>query len=258
MFRPWQIWLAFGVCLAVVIAAVGWMSVRALEADNAEAAATRQAALESNAQLALWRMDSAMAPLVAQESARPYFTYESFYTVGHPAAASKSKATGGSANSIPTAGRMPAGGFAPFSDRSARSLLLAARSAGCAAIAGNSAVSERGGCGACSQDARPRSLADPAGRTVGLDSVARCLGDRTERRNRQRRRRQLCVHEFHRQRRSPIESDGRAAAGWAPTVDSARSAGSTTGAATAGPAAIRFATAGAATMVRAIERLICP
>jgi signal transduction histidine kinase len=91
MFRPWQIWLAFGVCLAVVVAAVGWLSFRALEADDAELAARHQAALEENAQLALWRMDSAMAPLVAQESARPYFTYEAFYSVGRPAANSKIK-----------------------------------------------------------------------------------------------------------------------------------------------------------------------
>jgi len=93
MFRPWQIWMAFGVCLAVVVAAVGWLSFRALEADNAEAAARHQAAVEENAQLALWRMDSAMAPLVAQESARPYFAYESFYSVGRPASVTKGKPT---------------------------------------------------------------------------------------------------------------------------------------------------------------------
>jgi signal transduction histidine kinase len=91
MFRPSIIWLAFGVCLAVVVAAVGWLSFRALEADDAEVAARHQAALEENAQLALWRMDSAMAPLVAQESARPYFTYESFYSIARPAAPTKGK-----------------------------------------------------------------------------------------------------------------------------------------------------------------------
>ncbi len=80
MNRPWQIWLAFSICLAVVIAAVGWVSVKALQADASEAAAKRQALLEENARLALWRMDSFMAPLVAQESARPYFTYASFYS----------------------------------------------------------------------------------------------------------------------------------------------------------------------------------
>ncbi len=91
MFRPWQIWLAFGVCLAVVVAAVGWMSVRAIEADHAQTTARQQAALEGNAQLALWRMDSAVSPLVAQESARPYFVYEAFYAVGRPVAQSKAK-----------------------------------------------------------------------------------------------------------------------------------------------------------------------
>jgi len=91
MFRPSIIWLSFGVCLAVVVAAVGWLSFRALEADDAEVAARHQAALEENVQLALWRMDSAMAPLVAQESARPYFTYESFYSIARPAAPTKGK-----------------------------------------------------------------------------------------------------------------------------------------------------------------------
>ncbi len=79
--RPWQIWLSFVACSAVVVAAVGWLSLRAIDADDAQAAALRQAALEENARLALWRMDSAIAPLVAQESARPYFAYEPFYSV---------------------------------------------------------------------------------------------------------------------------------------------------------------------------------
>jgi signal transduction histidine kinase len=56
------------------------VSVKALEADASETLAKRQAALEENARLALWRMDSFIAPLAAQESARPYFTYTSFYS----------------------------------------------------------------------------------------------------------------------------------------------------------------------------------
>ena len=47
--------------------------------ERAEAKARRQAALEENLQLALWRMDSALAPLMAEESARPYFTYSPLY-----------------------------------------------------------------------------------------------------------------------------------------------------------------------------------
>ena len=51
----------------------------ALALERAEAKARRQAALEENLQLALWRMDSALAPLMAEESARPYFTYSPLY-----------------------------------------------------------------------------------------------------------------------------------------------------------------------------------
>ena len=51
----------------------------ALALERAEARARRQAALEENLQLALWRMDSALAPLMAEESARPYFAYSPLY-----------------------------------------------------------------------------------------------------------------------------------------------------------------------------------
>ena len=52
---------------------------RARASRRAEAKARRQAALEENLQLALWRMDSAVAPLIAEESARPYFSYSPLY-----------------------------------------------------------------------------------------------------------------------------------------------------------------------------------
>ncbi len=80
MHRPWQIWLTFAACLAVVIAAVGWLSFKALQSDAAELTARRQAAQEENVRLALWRMDSQIAPGIAQENARPYFVYNSFYS----------------------------------------------------------------------------------------------------------------------------------------------------------------------------------
>jgi len=78
MRRPWQIWSVYLGCLAVVGLAVGWLSLRALQADRAEAEIRRLAALEENARLALWRMDSMLAPFIAQESARPSEWY------GHP------------------------------------------------------------------------------------------------------------------------------------------------------------------------------
>src|ERR1051325_56012 len=65
------LWIIFGVCVAVGFAAMGWISLTVLKLD-------RQAQVEENVRLALWRMDSALAPLIAQETARPYFAYSPF------------------------------------------------------------------------------------------------------------------------------------------------------------------------------------
>lgn len=84
MNRPWKIWLSFGLCLAVVAAAVGWLSLRALESERAEDAARQQATVDDNVRLALWRMDSALAVFLAQENARPfqeYFTSEAIVSL---------------------------------------------------------------------------------------------------------------------------------------------------------------------------------
>lgn len=78
MRRPLYTWICFSLCLAVVLAAMGWVSLTAARLDRAEADARRQAALEENVRLVLWRKDSALAPLIAQEGARPYFSYRSF------------------------------------------------------------------------------------------------------------------------------------------------------------------------------------
>jgi len=77
MKRPWQIWLVFGCCLAVVLAAMGWVSLMAVRAESDR---QRFVTLEENVRLALWRMDSALAPLVAQESALPPAAYRAFTT----------------------------------------------------------------------------------------------------------------------------------------------------------------------------------
>jgi signal transduction histidine kinase len=72
MSRPWQIWTVFGLGLAVMLAAMAWLSVELCGASG-------RALLEENVRLALWRMESVLGPLVAQESGRPYFTYTPFY-----------------------------------------------------------------------------------------------------------------------------------------------------------------------------------
>jgi signal transduction histidine kinase len=69
----------FAACLLVALGAVFWISSLTLDLLDREKKARTQAALEENVRLALWRMDSEMASLVARESARPYFTYSAFY-----------------------------------------------------------------------------------------------------------------------------------------------------------------------------------
>jgi signal transduction histidine kinase len=77
--RLGAIWLMFGICVALAVGAMAWVGSTALALEQAEAKARRQAALEESLQLALWRMDSVLAPLIAEESARPYFTYSPLY-----------------------------------------------------------------------------------------------------------------------------------------------------------------------------------
>ena len=79
MRGSWHIWLAFGLALALSLAGMGWVSLTALRLDDAEHHARLEAARDENVKLALWRIDSALAPLLAQENYRPYFTYQAFY-----------------------------------------------------------------------------------------------------------------------------------------------------------------------------------
>lgn len=79
MNRPLHIWLIFGLCLVVLLAAMGWVSFTAVRLDRAEQEAGQQAEVEEKIRLALWRMDSALAAVVIEESARPYYVYEPFH-----------------------------------------------------------------------------------------------------------------------------------------------------------------------------------
>lgn len=80
--KSWQNAAVFGVCLAVVLAAMAWISAVALKLERAQSEAEKQARRQENVRLALWRMDAAVAPLIARENARPYFHYSSFYPAG--------------------------------------------------------------------------------------------------------------------------------------------------------------------------------
>lgn len=63
--------------LALVLAAMAWLSRLVLKLDAEGKEALRQAAFEENVRLALWRMDSALTGLISLENARPYASYQS-------------------------------------------------------------------------------------------------------------------------------------------------------------------------------------
>jgi signal transduction histidine kinase len=78
MKRPWQVWLAFLLCGAVLVAAMGWLTAHAVRVDRERSFARAEAELEQRVSLALWRMDTKLAPLIAEEVARPHTFYEPF------------------------------------------------------------------------------------------------------------------------------------------------------------------------------------
>lgn len=69
----------FWVCAATLLAAMTWLTIHALLLEKREAYSQAAAARQEATRLALWRMDSAMTPVIAREAARPYFHYQSFY-----------------------------------------------------------------------------------------------------------------------------------------------------------------------------------
>jgi signal transduction histidine kinase len=90
VFRPWQIWLLYALGLAGVAAAFVWPTLKAVELDRAQSLAQRQAELEEDITAALWRMDSILTPLLAEEAARPNDAYRAVQPV-EPAVSKEAK-----------------------------------------------------------------------------------------------------------------------------------------------------------------------
>jgi signal transduction histidine kinase len=77
MKRPWQVWLVFMLCVIGAGAAMVWLTRQALRADELRRAAEAETELEQQVSLALWRMDTALAPIIAEEVIRPPSAYQS-------------------------------------------------------------------------------------------------------------------------------------------------------------------------------------
>lgn len=68
---PWRIGIAFCVATLGVLTCMMWLTNQVLRLERSEAVAMQRAGIEENARLALWRIDSALSPILAQESIRP-------------------------------------------------------------------------------------------------------------------------------------------------------------------------------------------
>ncbi len=75
--RSW--WLLFSAGTVLVLLTLSWVSIVVLQLEHRERVARADANHQESLRLALWRMDSWLAPQLARESVRPYFEYESFY-----------------------------------------------------------------------------------------------------------------------------------------------------------------------------------
>lgn len=73
------IWIIFASCLLLVLLSMGHITATVLILDQAEANAHQKTVVEEHLRLALWRMDSMLTQLIAQENSSPYFFYTSFY-----------------------------------------------------------------------------------------------------------------------------------------------------------------------------------
>lgn len=83
------IWACFSLCLALLLGVMGWLTKTVLWLDGERLRIGREAAFEETVRLALWRLEAITAPIVVQESNRPWFMYQSFYPADRiPGAAS--------------------------------------------------------------------------------------------------------------------------------------------------------------------------
>ena len=68
---PWRISIAFCIATVMVLLGLIWMTILVIRLERSEANAKQGAELEENLRLALWRIDSTLSPILAQESFRP-------------------------------------------------------------------------------------------------------------------------------------------------------------------------------------------
>jgi signal transduction histidine kinase len=86
-----RVWLIYALCVAALLGGMALMTRRALDLERAEREARGKAAVQERIRLALWRMDSSMAAMLARESARPWSHYVAFSPQSPEADATKER-----------------------------------------------------------------------------------------------------------------------------------------------------------------------
>ena len=84
MKRPWHVWLVFLAGVVGAALAMAWLTRQALHADRLRRVAEAEAELEQRVSLALWRMDTELAPIVAEEVIRPPSAYRATFPTTPP------------------------------------------------------------------------------------------------------------------------------------------------------------------------------
>jgi signal transduction histidine kinase len=97
----------------VVLGAMGLLTWQAMRLERREEAAQAQAQFQESLRLALWRIDSAMTPIIAREAARPYFEYEPFYPTSPPTESAEVRVTQSETGVAPAPGASSAAAPAP-------------------------------------------------------------------------------------------------------------------------------------------------
>lgn len=72
-------WGAYVLGSAAVVAGLAWTTVRVRSLEREEARAKRESDRQETLRLALWRMDSWLAALLAREASRAWYEYEPYY-----------------------------------------------------------------------------------------------------------------------------------------------------------------------------------
>ena len=69
----------YALCLLVLLAALGWATMRMLRMESEGLESAREAEVQERVRLALWRLDAAASPLLIRENSRPPHHFRAFY-----------------------------------------------------------------------------------------------------------------------------------------------------------------------------------